>query len=192
MLPENNEENEMDGKKAINPAPLGLSGFALTTWLLSMVNAGWFPGADVPMVLAAAFAFGGTAQFVAGIMEAGVGNGFGFVAFCGYGAFWWSFALFVDFFSKGVQGPFVGWYLLLWGVFTTYLWIATWKKGRGLMLVFTALTPTFFLLAAGAMTGNGGLTVFGGYLGLLTAALAFYLAAAEIINEAWGRAALPV
>lgn len=69
----------------------------MTTWLLSMVNAGWFPGADVPMVLAAAFAFGGTAQFVAGVAEGFVGNGFGFVAFCGYGAFWWSFALFVDF-----------------------------------------------------------------------------------------------
>ncbi|WP_079419863.1 acetate uptake transporter [Thiomonas intermedia] len=182
----------MAEKKAINPAPLGLSGFALTTWLLSMVNAGWFPGADVPMVLAAAFAFGGTAQFVAGVMEAVVGNGFGFVAFCGYGAFWWSFALFVDFFAKGVGGPFVGWYLLLWGVFTTYLWIATWKKGRALMLVFTALVPTFFLLAAGAITGNGGLSIFGGYLGLITAALAFYLAAAEIINEAWGRVVLPV
>ncbi len=182
----------MDAKKTINPAPLGLSGFALTTWLLSMVNAGWFAGVDVPMVLASAFAFGGTAQFVAGVIEAGTGNSFGFVAFCGYGAFWWSFALFVDFFAKGVQGPFIGWFLLLWGVFTAYLWVATWKKGRALMLIFTALTPTFFLLAAGAMTGNTGLSVFGGYLGLITAALAFYLAAAEVINEAWGRTVLPI
>ncbi len=179
-------------KKWINPAPLGLSGFALTTWLLSMVNAGWFGGADVPMVLACAFAFGGTAQFFAGLFEAGAGNSFGFVAFCGYGAFWWTFALFVEFFAKGVEGPFVGWYLLLWGVFTTYMWIGTWKKGKVLMLVFTALVPTFFLLAAGDLTGNGGLTVFGGYLGLVTAALAFYLAGAEVINESWGRVVLPV
>lgn len=182
----------MENRPKLNPAPLGLSGFALTTWLLSMVNAGWFGGPDVPMVLSCALAFGGTAQFVAGMFESTSGNSFGFVAFCGYGAFWWTFALFVEFFAKGVEGPFVGWYLLLWGVFTTFMWIGTWKKGKALMLVFTALTPTFYLLAFGEMFGMHGLTVFGGYLGLLTAALAFYLAAAEVINESWGRAVLPV
>ena len=88
--------------KLANPAPLGLTGFALTTWMLSMVNAGWFTGASVPLVLASAFAFGGTAQFVAGLMEMPRGNTFGFVAFCSYGAFWWSFALFVQFFATNV------------------------------------------------------------------------------------------
>ncbi|OIQ82214.1 succinate-acetate/proton symporter SatP [mine drainage metagenome] len=177
-------------KKAINPAPLGLSGFALTTWLLSMHNAGMATDAMVPAVLACAFAFGGTAQFIAGLFEAGAGNSFGFIAFCGYGAFWWSFGLLVEFFPKGLA--YAGWYLLLWGVFTTFMWIATWKKGKALMLVFTALTPTFFLLAFGALLGIGALGQLGGYLGLLTAALAFYLAAAEVINEAWGRTVLPV
>ncbi len=179
-------------EKKVNPAPLGLSGFALTTWLLSMHNAGLFGGNNVPLVLACAFAFGGTAQFVAGIVEAFVGNSFGFVAFCGYGAFWWSFGLLVEFFIKGVDGAFIGWYLLLWGVFTTFMWIGTWKKAKALMLVFTALVPTFYLLAFGALLGSSSLTSLGGYLGLLTAALAFYLAAAEVINEAWGRTVLPV
>jgi succinate-acetate transporter protein len=179
-------------KKFANPAPLGLAGFALTTWLLSMVNAGWFTGVNVPMVLACALAFGGTAQFFAGLMEMPNGNTFGFVAFCGYGAFWWSFALFVLFFAKTVEGPFVGWYLLLWGVFTGFLWVGAWKKNKALLLIFTFLFPTFLLLAAGAFTGIGGLTVLGGYLGLVTAALAFYLAAAEVINESWGRTVLPI
>ena len=85
-----------------NPAPLGLTGFALTTWMLSMVNAGWFGADGVPLVLATAFAFGGTAQFCAGLMEMPRGNTFGFVAFCSYGAFWWAFALFVQFFAHGV------------------------------------------------------------------------------------------
>ncbi|MDE2503473.1 MAG: acetate uptake transporter [Burkholderiales bacterium] len=178
--------------KPFNAAPLGLSGFALTTWLLSLVNAGIFSGANVPMVLASALAFGGTAQFVAGVMESKTGNSFGFLAFCAYGAFWWTFALFVEFFAKGVEGPFVGWFLLLWGVFTTFMWIATWKKGRALMLVFTALTPTFYLLAFKDLLGIPSLGMFGGYLGLVTAALAFYLAAAEVINESWGRTVLPV
>ena len=98
--------------KLANPAPLGLSGFALTTWMLSMVNAGWFTGASVPLVLASAFAFGGTAQFCAGLMEMPRGNTFGFVAFCSYGAFWWTFALFVQFFAAKVPPEFVGWWLV--------------------------------------------------------------------------------
>src|ERR1700677_2803165 len=104
--------------KLANPAPLGLFGFATTTWLLSMVNAGFLPATSVPIVLAMAFAFGGTAQFVAGVLEYGKGNTFGFVAFCGYGSLWWTFALFVKFFGGGVPGAAIGWYLISWGGFT--------------------------------------------------------------------------
>ncbi len=176
--------------KKLNPAPLGLSGFALTTWMLSMHNAGLAGDAMIPAVLACALAFGGTAQFVAGMFEGWVGNSFGFTAFCGYGAFWWSFALLVEFFPKGLA--FAGWYLLLWAVFTTFMWIGTWKKGKVLMLVFTVLTATFYLLAFGALLGIGALGTFGGYLGLLTGALAGYLAAAEVINDSFGSQVLPV
>jgi uncharacterized protein len=181
----------MDNKLA-NPAPLGLSGFALTTWLLSMINAGWFGPEAVPMVLACAFAFGGTAQFFAGLMEMPRGNTFGFVAFCGYGAFWWSFALFVEFFAGKVPGAFVGWYLLLWGVFTTFMWVASLKKNMALKLIFTALMITFYLLALKDLFGMASLGTLGGYMGMVTAALAFYLAAGEVINESFGKTVLPV
>ena len=178
--------------KFANPAPLGLSGFALTTFLLSMINVGWFSGANMPMVLACAFVFGGTAQFAAGIMEMPRGNSFGTVAFCGYGSFWWSFALFVLFLSKGVTVAFVGWYLFLWGLFTMFMWVASLKKNKALMLVFLFLTATFYLLAIGAWTGEAIINIVGGYFGLITAVLAFYLAAAESINESWGSTVLPV
>ncbi len=178
--------------KLANPAPLGLFGFALTTWLLSMVNAGWLPGASVPLVLAMAFAYGGTAQFAAGLMEMATGNTFGFVAFCSYGAFWWSFALFVEFFSHGVPGAAVGWYLIVWGVFTFAMWIGTFALNRALFLIFLALWITFFLLGLEPLTGNAELNVLGGYGGLITAALAAYLAAAEIINGAHGKTILPI
>jgi uncharacterized protein len=178
--------------KLANPAPLGLTGFALTTWMLSMVNAGWFAGACVPLVLASAFAFGGTAQFVAGMMEMPRGNTFGFVAFCSYGAFWWSFALFVQFFAGNVPPGFIGWWLLMWGVFTFYMWLGSLALNRAVQLVFLSLWITFFLLAAGDLAGMASLHVAGGYMGLVTAALAFYLAAAEVINETHGRAVLPI
>lgn len=178
--------------KLANPAPLGLFGFALTTWLLSLVNAGLMPPTTVPIVLAMAFAFGGTAQFVAGTLEFAKGNTFGFVAFCSYGAFWWSFALFVEFFAAGVPAAAVGWYLVCWGVFTFAMWIGTFALNRALFAIFGALWITFLLLGLKDLLGIPSLGVLGGYGGLITAILAFYLGAAEIINEAHGHTVLPI
>jgi succinate-acetate transporter protein len=178
--------------KLANPAPLGLFGFALTTWLLSMVNAGYLPATSVPLVIAMAFAFGGTAQFAAGLMEMAKGNTFGFAAFCSYGAFWWSFALFARFFGLGVPAAAVGWYLIVWGAFTFAMWIGTFALNRALFLVFLALWPTFLLLGLAPLLGIPALTTLGGYGGLITALFAFYLGAAEIINEAHGHTVLPI
>lgn len=177
--------------KLANPAPLGLAGFAFTTWMLSMHNAGWFGGDAVPLVLALAYAYGGSMQVLAGIMEFPRGNTFGFVAFSSYGAFWWSYALFVEFFAAKVPAAFIGWYLFVWGVFTFYMWIATFRANRAVQLVFLALWVTFVLLAFGIWFVPS-LTTAGGYAGLVTAALAFYLSAAEVINEAYGKTVLPI
>jgi succinate-acetate transporter protein len=184
--------NEKSQTTFSNPAPLGLAGFALTTWLLSMINAGWYTGDAMNMVIAVALAFGGTAQIIAGVMELPRGNTFGATAFISYGAFWWSFSLFVLFLHDKVPASFVGWYLFLWGVFTFYMWIASLKAPRALQLVFLALWITFFLLAAGDWTGIAALHVAGGYGGLITAVLAFYLSAAEVINETHQRTVLPI
>ena len=181
----------MDNRLA-NPAPLGLAGFALTTWMLSLINAGFASADGMGMVLALAFAFGGTAQFIAGVTELKRGNTFGMTAFCGYGAFWWSFALFVQFLHGSTPAAFVGWYLFMWGVFTLYMLIAALKLNRALQLVFLVLVITFWLLAAGYWTGSASLHQFGGYGGLITALLAFYLSAAEVINETHGKVVLPI
>ena len=178
--------------KTSNPAALGLAGFALTTWLLSMINAGWFSGDSMGMVLAVALAYGGTAQALAGLMEVPRGNTFGATAFLSYGAFWWSFALFVLFLHDKVPAAFIGWYLFLWGVFTLYMWVGTWHAPRALQMVFLVLCVTFFLLAAGEWTGLVWLHRAGGYSGLVTAVFAFYLSAAEIINDMHGHTVLPV
>lgn len=177
--------------KMANPAPLGLAGFAFTTWMLSMHNAGWFGADAVPMVLALAFAFGGSAQVLAGILEFPRGNTFGLVAFTSYGAFWWSFALFVEFFGKHVPLTFIAWYLLVWGIFTFYMWIATFRANTAVQLVFLMLWITFVLLALGIWLAPM-FTKIGGYTGLVTAVLAFYLSAAEVINEAYDRTVLPI
>ena len=144
------------------------------------------------MVLALAFAYGGTAQIIAGVLELPCGNTFGTTAFISYGAFWWSFALFVVFFHDKVPAAFVGWYLFMWGVFAFYMWLAIFRANTALQLVFLALWITFFLLAASEWTGSAVIHHAGGYGGLVTAVLAFYLSAAEVINEAYGRSVLPI
>ncbi|MCL2714059.1 MAG: acetate uptake transporter [Alphaproteobacteria bacterium] len=183
--------NETSSIKFSNPAPLGLAGFALTTTLLSLINSGLVSGDGLPVVLACALAFGGTAQFFAGLCELPRGNTFGFTAFVSYGAFWWSFAL-INLLPHGNPIPvaFVGWYLVAWGVFSFYMWIATFRVPLVLWAIFLVLWITFFLLAAGHITGNADINHAGGFTGILTAVLAFYLSAAEVINDTFGRTVL--
>lgn len=171
-----------------NPAPLGLVGFGLTTVLLSLVNAGIIQGE--PVVLPLAIAFGGSMQIVAGILEYGKGNTFGTTAFASYGAFWWWFALLNLFAGNGWVDPSsfgsaVSVALLLWGVFTFYMWIATFKLNWALWSVFLTLWVTFILLGLGMDT-------LGGYVGILTGALAMYTSFAEVANFTWGREVIPV
>jgi uncharacterized protein len=181
----------MDNRGA-NPAPLGLIGFASTTWLLSLVNAGLFGSDSLPLVLGMALAFGGGAQVLAGILSYLRGNTFAMVAFLSYGSFWLSFVAYVHVFGGSAPPAFVGWYLLVWGVFTFYMWIASFRHSTALQLVFLTLWITFGLLAAGDLASSAVLHHAGGYLGLVCAGLAAYLSAAEVINSDYGRTILPI
>jgi len=175
-----------------NPTPLGLIAFASTTWLLSLINAGFFGSENMPLVLGMALAFGGGAQVLAGVLSYVRGNTFATVAFLSYGAFWLSFVAYVHQFGGGAQPAFVGWYLVVWGVFTFYMWIASFRHNVALQLVFLTLWITFSLLGASDLVGMATLHRAGGYCGLLCAALAAYLSAAEMINAEYGRTVLPI
>ena len=120
--------------KSANSGSLGLAGFGLTTVVLSAINAGLLPKEAVPAVVPLAFAYGGTAQIIAGILEFKNGNTFGTVAFTSYGLFWWWFA-FLNWTvgAKLIAPPAasgVATTLLMWGIFTFYMWIATFKSNR--------------------------------------------------------------
>ncbi len=178
-----------------NPAPLGLAAFALTTFVLSMVNAGVWSDATLPMVAALAAAYGGLAQLLAGMWEFRTGNTFGAVAFSSYGAFWISFFVLVMFALPHIPAsqvdPALAIYLFAWGIFTTYMLIASLRTSLGVVVVFLLLAITYWLLGIGAALPSTTWTHIGGWLGVATAAAAWYVSFAEVTNATWGRTVLP-
>jgi succinate-acetate transporter protein len=175
--------------------------------MLSLVNAGLvgtqrLPGGGLlPMIAALALAYGGIAQFAAGIWEFRTGNTFGAVAFCSYGAFWISFYFVVQ--SVGANAPTevfsgLGLYLWMWGIFTTYMFFASLRTTGAVALVFLLLAITFILLGIGnsALAGSGhvinGTIKLGGWVGIATAICAWYASFAAVINSTFGRVVAPV
>jgi hypothetical protein len=189
-------ESSRGGWTPADPGPLGLAGFALTTFVLSMFNSGLVSKAGEPVVLGLALAYGGIAQFAAGMWEFRTGNTFGAVAFTSYGAFWVSFWALVTFFAADIPaehaGAAIGLFLIAWGIFTLYMFVASLRTTAAVSLVFILLTITFFLLGIGEAGGHKGMVEVGGWAGLLTAAAAWYASFAAVINSTFGRTVLPV
>ncbi|HEX3360562.1 MAG TPA: acetate uptake transporter [Solirubrobacterales bacterium] len=189
-------ESSRGGWKPADPGPLGLAGFALTTFVLSMFNAGLVSKAGEPVVLGLALAYGGIAQFAAGMWEFRTGNTFGAVAFTSFGAFWVSFWALVTFFAADIPaehaGSAIGLFLVAWGIFTAYMFIASLRTTAAVALVFLLLATTFFLLGIGEANESKGLVEVGGWAGILTAAAAWYASFAAVVNSTFGKTVLPV
>ena len=185
-----------------NPAPLGLAGFAATTFMLSMINADLVSHTALAGVLGLALAYGGIAQLIAGIWEFRTGNTFGAVAFCSYGAFWISFYFLVTVGLKGVPvrelDSVIGLYLWTWGIFTSLMFFASLRTTGAVAIVFLLLAITFIVLGIGnsALSGTlqttNGTIKLGGYLGLATAIAAWYTAIAAVLESTFARTVLPV
>jgi succinate-acetate transporter protein len=187
--------DRLGGWTPADPGPLGLGAFAMTTFVLSMFNANLVNGKGLPVVLGLALAYGGIVQLIAGLWEFRTGNTFGAVAFCSFGAFWLSFWALEAFYAKGITGNVghaVGLYLWGWAIFTAYMTVAALRVSGAVLLVFMLLTATFVLLAIGASGAHETLTHWGGYVGLATAAAAWYASFAAVVNSTFARTVMPV
>lgn len=177
-----------------NPAPLGLAGFALTTILLNLHNAGFFALGST--ILAMGITIGGISQVIVGAMEWKKNNTFGTTAFSAYGFFWLSLVLIIILPKMGYGAAAdkneMAAYLALWGLFTIFLFIATFRLNVALQLVFGTLVLLFFLLAIGDFTENKELKIFAGYEGIVCGLLALYAAMAQVVNEVFGKVIMPL
>ena len=187
------------GFTVADPAPLGLAGFAGTTFFLSVINTNMVGDAVLTGVLGLAFFYGGLAQLLAGMWEFVRGNTFGALAFSSYGAFWMSYwyvvAHVLPNLPKDTKATDInhalGLYLLVWTIFTAYMTVAATRVSGAVLAVLAALTLTFLALAIGAFGGSTGWTKIGGWLGLITALLAWYASFAGVTNSTFKRVVLP-
>jgi succinate-acetate transporter protein len=180
-----------------DPGPLGLAAFALTTFVLSFFNSGLVSDKGLPIVLGLALAYGGIGQLLAGMWEFRTGNTFGATAFTSFGAFWISFWAFQQFFAKDIKDPStlgnaVGLYLIAWGIFTAYMFIASLRVSVAVSVVFALLTATFILLGIGDAAASDGITHVGGFVGIATAIAAWYASFAAVTNATFKRIVVPV
>ncbi|MDQ2714495.1 MAG: acetate uptake transporter [Chloroflexota bacterium] len=181
-----------------NPAPLGLSAFALTTFVLSSANAGLLSAPNV--VLGLALFYGGIVQIIAGIQEFRAGNTFGATAFCSYGGFWLAFgSILIPAF--GIAAAYtkaadlhtaLGFFLLGWTIFTGLMFLGTLRSNLALMAVFLLLFLTFLALTIAELGGGSAFGQIGGWLGILTALAAWYTALAGILSSGRASFTLPV
>ncbi|MGH3263982.1 MAG: acetate uptake transporter [Trebonia sp.] len=181
-----------------DPVPLGIAGFAMTTFALSCVNAGFFGGtANTPMVLGLALFYGGLVQLLAGMWAFRRGETFVAVAFASYGGgFWLSYFFLVYFIaphlSPAIAGQAVGLYLLCWLIFTFYMTIAALRTNVAVLTVFVTLTATYLLLVLAELGINPtDLTQIGGYVGITCGVAAWYVAMAHVVNASFGRDLVP-
>ncbi|MCD8739593.1 acetate uptake transporter [Mucilaginibacter roseus] len=177
-----------------NPAPLGLCAFGMTTILLNVHNAGFFE--INAMILAMGIFYGGTAQVIAGIIEAKKNNTFGLTAFTSYGMFWLTFVA-MNFLPKlglaeETSNDAVVAFLAMWGLFTLFLFFGTLKLSKALQFVFGSLVILFGLLVWGDATGNENIKHIAGYEGIICGASAIYTGIAQVLNEVYGRVVLPL
>lgn len=193
----------IESTPAADPAPLGLAGFALTTFLLSGTNASWIP--DLIWVAPAIF-YGGLAQFAAGMWEFRNRNVFGATAFSTYGGFWMGLGLYVILahstsFLTALTGKndvnnSLAWFLFAFAVFNTYMLLGSMRVNKAVFGVFLTLEVTEILLVIGFFNLSHGGTAWwlhaGGWAGIVTAAVAWYASAAGVMNGVAGRTVLPV
>jgi succinate-acetate transporter protein len=181
-----------------DPGPVGLAGFAMTTFMLSVFNTNMLSASLASSVLGLALFYGGGVQLLAGMWEFRKGNSFGALAFSSFGAFWLSYWYYVEHvvakLPAGDAHKATGVFLLGWAIFTFYMSIASLRTTGAIAAVFVALTVTFVLLTIGAFaTGSTAenMTKAGGWAGLVTAALAWYASFAGVTNATFKRTIVP-
>ncbi len=193
---------EREQATVADPLPLGLAAFASATFTISAVFAGWFALDAVIMAIPVALIFGGIGQFLAGMWAFRRGNVLAATAFAAFGAFnaswalleWLTLAKALPASGGGGNAAFVmGVFVLTFALIAFYLGVAALGENHLVAIILFLLALTYLGDGIGVMIGGTNVLLYiGGYLGVITSLVAFYMSAAVVINSARKRATLPV
>jgi hypothetical protein len=179
-----------------DPVPVGLAGFGLTTFMLSMINVGAVSKTALPVVLGSALAYGGILQLLAGMWAFVRQNTFAAVALSSYGAFWISYWALNTFYLSKIpaheQAAATSLFLFAWGFFTFYMWIVSFKVNGAVVAVLGTLWPAYLCLGLGTVDATPWLIHLGGAFGIATAICAWYVSFADTLGATVGRPVLPL
>lgn len=183
--------------KPANAAALGYGAFALTLWLTSMTPAGWFdPPSSNLRILVLIAALGGCMLAIAGVMQWLRGHALDALLLLAFAAYWWIHALAQHALTVGAAAPassgFLGWYYAAWALLGLCACIAAWRRDSARTLFSLGLWLSLFAYALAYWLRFDALLVLGGYLGLVTAVVGIYIAAATLINEVHANVVLPL
>jgi uncharacterized protein len=186
----------VDLSAKMDAGPIALAAFASSTLMLSAVNAQLIDKSAIQAVIASAWIMGGLVQFVIGVFSLTKGRLFGGVAFTSYGGFWLSFAVYETFYVSKIpaaeHGHATALFLAPWLIFTLFVFLASFRTSRALVVGLGTLLVTIMILVLGQATSSEGWLTLGGWVGIILALGVFYIAAAELINQVYGREVLPL
>lgn len=177
-----------------NASALGYAAFALALWMFSMISADWFDPSQAIGALSTAVVLGGSVMAIAGIFSFLQGHTLDTVLFLAFAGYWWIVFLHAHTTTAAhpLASAFQGWYAMVWAFLAFCLWLAARKGGTARMLFVAGLCLSLFAEALAQWIQLDALTVLSGYLGLVTAILGIYIAAAEMLNEIHGHTVLPL
>lgn len=177
-----------------NPVPIGVAGFALTTFTLGLYTTGNFKSKGEVLVLALAAFYGGLTQFIAGFFALSRGDIFPAAFMTTYGAFWLSYVvlnLYVVPSAGAAGGQAATIFLVMWSVITSIFMLASAWTNWVVLITFAEFVATLIVLDIGSWTTNTSLNHVGGYMELVLGTLAWFIVAGEIVNDVAGRALFP-
>lgn len=181
-----------------DPFSLGLASFGISALVLSTVMAGFIDATSTAAVLSLAVAVGFLTEFVAGLIHFARGETFPGLVFTIFSGFWLSYALLVQFYTPqvvkagGDPANITGVFLIGWAIVSAYLVLASLRTNTTTIVILTLLMLVFLLGGIGALAGSDAISKAAGYVLVVDALVALYASAALIVNDTWGREALPI
>lgn len=177
-----------------NPAPIGLLGFSLSIFLNSLITFDFYE--ENALILVMSFTCGGIAQLLTGIFEWNRGKMYGSVSFCLYGLYWTINPLMYVFVQNGWGNPpdknSLGFYLLIWGLFTLMLFVGSFKRPITIRFIFGSLFLNYWCMSLFQFTGSEIILKMGGVLGIFCSIVSFYAGSAEILNDVYENRIFPL